>query len=63
MKNIIIGSISLIFGLIFFLWLWKDSALKNSSGGSSSGASFRGYLGSILAILLGLTMIFREIYK
>jgi hypothetical protein len=62
MKNIILGSISLVFGVCIFLWLWKDSALKSGSGGRWIYA-LKGYFGAVGAIILGLTMIFREIFK
>ena len=62
MKNIILGSISLIFGICICLWLWKDSTLKIGIGGRWIYA-FKGYVGAVGAIILGLTMIIREIFK
>ncbi|MCP9756698.1 hypothetical protein EGI26_16145 [Lacihabitans sp. CCS-44] len=62
MKTILLGILSLIFGLGFYIYMKKTTSLKESAG-LSWVANIRGYWAAIGAILLGISMIYREFVK
>lgn len=62
MKNIILGSVSLIFGVYFLISLWKEKSIKEKDP-MGKMAKIKGYFGAVGAIILGLTMVLREIFK
>lgn len=63
MKDIIIGSTSIVFGFLFLLYLLKKSKLYKDRDPMGRIAKIKGYTGSFLFIVGGIIIIIREIFK
>lgn len=63
MKNIILGTCLILFGLLFLVYIRKETKNFKERDPMGKVAHFKGYAAVVLSIFGGIITLIREIFK